>query len=199
MALMDLPESPAGRAVGWRLIDFGSTMPGGLGGPSQRINRNGNRWQVTIRLPRMDVSLAREWQAKLNAGIEADGVRMRVRQLGLHPGPSGSPVINGAAQSGKVLSLSGLTPGFVPQFGQYFSLITGGQRYGFKIAEPQRVAASGEATLAIEPALRVEPSDGDIAEFGKPYIEGKLIEVPVEETGVSTLAEGFEFTIAESR
>ena len=199
MALIDLPEKPTQRAMRWQLVDFGSTLPGGLGGPSQRINRNGNRWRVSVVLPAMDISLIREWQAKLNAGIEAGGVRLWIRQKGLPTGSPGAPLVNGAGQSAKELIADGFNAGYVGRYGQFFSVISGGKRYGYKLSAPFRADAAGAAVLAIEPGLRVEPSDNDVLEFGKPYIEGKLLSVPSEDTDVSELTAGFEFTIEESR
>jgi len=199
MALIDLPEDPTPRSVAWQLRDFGTKMSGGLGGSDQRINRLGNRWRIEVLLPAMDASKVREWQAKLNAGIEAGGVRLRIRQLDLKPGSPGAPMVAGASQSGKSLSVGGMTRGYVGRIGQYFSLISGGQRYGYKLAEAFRADGAGVADLAIEPALRVEPGDGDVLEMGKPYIEGMLTSVPSEETDVSSLVDGFQFTIEERR
>jgi hypothetical protein len=199
MALVDLPERPTVRAAKWQLIDFGATMPGGLGGPSQRLNRLGNRWRLTVAVPPMDVALLREWQAKLNEGVEAGGVRLWVRQLGLRPGSPGVPRVNGADQSGKTLIVDGLTPGYTGRIGQFVSVVTDDQRFGFKLRSAFRADAAGEAELAIEPALRVEPGDNDVVEIGKPFIEGKLAALPSEDTDVSELVAGFEFAIEESR
>lgn len=198
MAIVDLPDFPRPRRFGLKPRDFGGTMKGGLGGPDLRINWLGNRWIATITLPPMDIAIANEWSAKLTAAVQAEGVRWWVRQLGIEPGGAGNPVVSGAGQSGKSLTISGMTSGYVGRFNQYFSVVSAGRRCGHKLIVPFRADGSGNAVATIEPALRIEPADGDTIEFGKPYIEGLLTAVPEDVTDVSYLVDGFQITIEES-
>ena len=147
----------------------------------------------------MDIELARKWAMLLTMGVEAGGVLFWVRQLGLLPGAPGEPRVAGSGQSGKVLNVSGLTGSYVGQFSQFFTVITGERRYGYKLAAAVRADGAGTASFAIEPALRAEPADGDVLEIGKPYVQGLLADLPEEVSNVSYLAEGFGFTIREAR
>ena len=197
--MIALPESPEPTGCVIRTRDFGATIEGGRGGADQRRNTPGNRWEIVVSLPRMDIALAREWSMLLTMGLEAGGVRFWVRQLGLDVGAPGSPIVSGAGQACKTLNGAGFTRGYRGLVSQYFSVVTGGRRYGYKLAARSKASAAGEAALTFEPALRAEPAGGDVLEFGKPFIEGLLASVPEEVSAVSSLAEGFEFVIREAR
>lgn len=199
MALIDLPESPAPRITRFRLRDFGTTIEGGQGAPDQRRNTLGNRWSLTVAMPAMEIVQARLWSTRLTQGLEAGGVRFWVRQPDLPTGSPGAALVNGAGQSGKTLSVHGMAPSYVARIGQFFAIVTGERRYGHRITEPARVDLSGGATFFIEPALRAEPSDNDVIEVGKPFIEGQLADIPEEVINETPLTEGFQFTIREIR
>ncbi|MGB7407148.1 MAG: hypothetical protein WA908_01465 [Pontixanthobacter sp.] len=198
MTAVTLPRLPAPRDSKWTELDFGGSVQGSIGGSSQRINRLGNRWQVEIVLPTMDLALARSWSQKLLRG-RRKGILWPVRQMGIVTGSPGAPVVNSSEEAGDQLRLRGLQPGYVLRTGQAFSLVTGGRRYIYKVAEPQRADASGRAVVEINPPLRAEPMDGDAVEIARPFLQGMVEDMPADVDTPSHLTGGFTFTIAEQR
>ncbi|MFC3097381.1 hypothetical protein [Alteraurantiacibacter palmitatis] len=199
MALTDLPDRPwpVAREIEWELVDFGGTLESELGGCDQRVNRLGNRWQVTVPLPAMDMTAAREWSALLVRGLRT-GVRWKIIQPGTPTGSPGNVLVAGAGQAGFVLNVDGGTPGYPARRGQFFSILTGGRRFVHQIADPQRIAGDGTAALPVEPAMRVVPADNAVVELGRPYLEG-LIRTPRWKLDADQLARGISLTIREAR
>lgn len=84
--------------------------------------------------------------------------------LPIHSTPLGSwagvPVVNGANQSGRSLSVSGFTAlQTVAKAGDFFKLTSGTKVY--KLTEDAASDAVGIATLVFEPALMVTPGNGE--------------------------------------
>lgn len=199
MGSVTLPSSPGPSAVRPRLVDHGATLKGPLGGASQRVNRLGNRWAFDIDMPVMSSADARIWSASLSKALRS-GVLWQVRQVGLAIGSPGSPLVNGAAQTGQSLIADGFTAGYTLTAGQFFSIYDGGsQRYLHMVQADVTADGSGNATPAIEPALRKSPGDNDVIEVALPYIEGLLAESPSWSLDPDRLARGFSFTIEEVR
>lgn len=198
MSLTDLPSLPGPATLEWQPVDFGSVQKGALGGAAQRVNRLGNRWSVTVAMPVMTPAQARSWSAALVKGLRT-GVRWQIRQVGSATGAPGSVLVNGASQAGNSLVCDGANAGYVARPGMFFSLLVGGDRYCHQVSALATADASGNLTLPIEPALRVEPADNDTVELGAPQIEGLLSEVPSWLLDTDRLARGFTFTIEESR
>lgn len=196
--MITLPNFPGPRSVGWRMIDFGGTLAGGLGGASQRVNRLGNRWACTVELPPMTPADARAWAAALTRGLR-EGVSWKIRQVGTATGSPGTVLVQGAAQAGLDLVCDGFNPGYVLRAGQWLSLSTGGQRYLHQSASTQAVDATGVLTVALDAPLRVSPADNSPVELGAPVIEGLLADGPGWSLDPDRLGRGFSFTIEESR
>lgn len=193
-----LPETPGPVEMTVRQIDFGGALTPGLGGPVQRVNRNGNRFAVTVKLPPMSPDNARAWLAALNLGVQ-QGVRWRLRQTGFDPGAPGTVRVNGGSQAGSSLVVDGATPNYPFRAGQMFSIVTGGVHHLHMIAAGASANNSGAATLSIVPALRREPADNDLLAVGQPMVEGLLASEGVEWTIDRARLIGLEFTIVERR
>jgi hypothetical protein len=198
MSVTALPASPGPVAVGWTLVDFGSSQQGALGGAAQRINRLGGRWRCEVTLPPMTPAQAREWAATLSRGLRT-GVSWRIRQVGTPTGTPGAVLVNGADQAGNALIVDGGTPGYVAKIGQWLSVLTGGQRYLYQSAATLQLSGTGTGTLQIEPGLRVPPANNDPVELGAPLIEGLLSGPPGWVIDANRLVNGFTFVIEENR
>lgn len=196
MSLVDLPAKPGPTRVLPVPIDFGGTLPGLLGGTTTRINRQGNRWAVSVSMPALTLEQARDWSADLALGLQK-GVRWKLRQVGLRQGPVGTPLVAGANQEGYSLNCDGFLPNANWRKGQFINLISGGVRYLHKLAAAGNANGSGVATLTFTEKLRVFPADNDVIDFA-PYIEGLLGEdaaaLLVDER---RLCQAFTFTISE--
>lgn len=173
--MIDLPDSPSPVSANPGLIDFGSILTPALGGPMQKVDRLGNRFKITVTMPPMsNPKMGRIWIARLIRG-KSEGVRMEWPLQGFKPGTPGSILVNGASQSGRFLIADGATPGYVAREGQFFSIETNSQHFLYMVAEETIFNASGQATLPIEPMLRVSPANNDPCHFGKPMIEGLIM------------------------
>lgn len=197
MTLVNLPRT-APTKVAWSIVDAGTTLPGGLGGPDQRVNRLGNRWQVGVEMPPMSPDDALAWSVALTMGVE-DGVSWRIWQTGTPPGSAGTVRVAGAGQAGRALALDGFYPGFALRMGMCLSILTGGQRYLYRAATALRADTGGTATAQLTSALRVQPADNDPVEIAAPVIEGLLVEGPGWSIDPDRLVRGFSFAIRETR
>ena len=197
MAAVELPDSPGPRSVSWQSLDFGGRLQGPLGGAAQRVNRLGNRWRVEVEMPVLTARQAREWSAALMQALRL-GVVWKIIQPDTPTGSPGSPLVDGASQSGTSLVIDGLTPSYAYRVGQFISIIISGQRYVYQLSESGKAATDGSATLSVEPPLRVPPNDGDTVEIAQPYLQG-LIEAPSWMLDVDRLGKGFSFAIEEQR
>lgn len=198
MSFVILPERPGPVDVQWQYIDFGGNLPGGLGGPEQRLNRLGNRWACTVTLPMMEEQDARYWIAALTRGVRM-GVRMKLLQRDLDIGAPGSPVLSGDGQAGDLIDIGGMTPRYPLRVGQWFNHVQDDKNYLYKISGPGNADGDGEVTAQIEPPLRVEGMDGDVLQFGAPVIEGSLMGNGLNWTLNTALHTGLQFGIRERR
>ena len=170
MAIVDLPDTPGPVDVEWTPIGFGDPRKPPLGGPAQMLNRDGDRWSVNVTLPPLSPADTRRWQAALKAASR-EGGRWKIRQIGLSISAFGPVRVAGADQVGQSLIVDGGTAGAPWARGQFFNLITDGQRYLHQLAEAGAFAADGTATLPLVEPLRVVPADDDTIDFA-PRIEG---------------------------
>jgi hypothetical protein len=167
-----LPSLPGIRTAEPQLLDFGAVQQGALGGAAQRLNRLGNRFALAVELPpALSATHGRVYVARLLKAL-TDGAIYPFPQPGLAIGAPGTPLVNGAGQSGSALVLDGFTAGYAVREGQFFSIIHGGRRYLHQASADTTANGSGQLTLAITPMLRISPADNAVCEFAVPYIEG---------------------------
>lgn len=198
MTVTTLPSSPTPERMTWAPQDFGSSLRGPLGGSTQRVNRLGNRWALTVEMGPMTSDDGRDWSAALSSGLR-NGVLFAFLQPGLTIGSPGTPLVNGASQVGSSLIADGFSADYAMVAGQFFSVSISSQRYVYQLSADVTASGAGAATLAISPPLRLSPGDGDTLEFATPYIEGLLTGVPSWFMQSDRLARGFSFTIEEAR
>lgn len=171
MAVIELPESPAPNGVSVDLLDYGITIRPSTGAGVTRVNRKGSRFRLTVSLPPMKPEVAEIFVARLLAA-KSQGVRIPFPLLRSQGSP-GSPVVDGAGQSGTSLVVCGFTPGYAAKEGYKLSIEdASGQHYLHSLAAAVRADALGDATLTITPELRVPFADGDAIHLAKPMVEG---------------------------
>lgn len=197
MALVALPSTPSPAAISWELVDFGGTQQGPLGGAAQRVNRLGNRWRYTVTMPPMTMTDARIWTAALTRGLR-NGVSYQVLQPDTPTGTTGTPLVNGAGQTGAAIVVDSARAGYSVAAGQWLSILTGGRRYLYMAAAYVKLAG-GAGTIQIDPPLRATPADNDPVELAAPVIEGLLSAAPGWGVDVDQVARGIAFTIEEVR
>jgi hypothetical protein len=193
--MITLPDFPPPASAQPTFVDRGGTLEGAV---DMRVEKMGSRFALSVSMPPMKGDkIGRQWIAALLRGKSA-GVRMPWPLQGFKPGVPGPVKVNGAGQAGTSLVVDGATPNYVFRAGQPFNHETAtGERLLYFVAEEEIANGSGQATLTIEPMLRVEPGDNDDLDFGAPTIEGFLGagDLPWE-MGVAKQI-GLSFTIKE--
>lgn len=172
--MIELPRNPAPNAAQAELIDFGLTIDGALGAGSLRVDRPGSRFQALVQFPPMTPEVADVFISRLIAAKD-EGLRIPYPQRRRARGNPGSPVVDGANQTGKLLALRGATPGHVFREGGWISIEdAGGQHYLHNIRGSTEVAGDGTCNLPIGPMLRAPFADGAAIHAAQPMIEGLI-------------------------
>lgn len=174
---IDLPDYPAPASVTPALMDFGSVLQPGLGGPTQKINRLGNRFSISVTMPAMKVpKLGRIWLSRL-IQAQTQGARMRWPLQGVKSPPVSSTGIKIAdgGQTGSTLICYGGVPNAVYKEGQFFSILTNGRHHLYMLTDEVIFNVEGTAPLPIAPMLRVNHGPSDSLFFDPPFFEGILI------------------------
>lgn len=155
-------------------VDSGGILrPIMRGGALQRLNRLGDHFAVTYNVGdvRSDSPEGRLLRQQLIMA-KTQGAIALFPQDGRDTGAPGSPVVNGAGQTGSTINLRGFAASYPVLTSQPFSIISGGRRYLHTANADTAANGSGGMALAITPMLRISPGDGAICEFATPYIEG---------------------------
>lgn len=173
--MIDLPDYPSPNDASAGLVDYGTFLTPPLGGPTQRIDRMGNRFKLSVSLPPLQsASDGRRWVSRLLRG-KTEGVRMEYPLLGFDPGLPGSPTVNGSGQTGRTLIIAGATPNYIFREGQFFSIVTGGRHHLYMVDAETICSAVGAATLPVSPMLRVAHLNADAIHVAQPMIEGYIM------------------------
>ena len=135
---------------------------------SQQVYRHqGQGWEADVSLPAMKREDAEVWLSFLLRLRGQYGTFLLGDPNGGTPRGSastnaGTPVINGASQTGDELNIDGLpvsATGYL-KAGDYIQLGSGSTATLHKVLEDVDSNASGQATLNLFPAVRTAPSDG---------------------------------------
>ena len=170
-----LPNLPDLVQVSARLVDFQSVLTPILGGPVQTIQRLGARFAVDVTLPPLEPADAAKFlAARMKARAENDTLTLAWPQAEIWSVIGGSPVVNGAGQSGARLNISGLTANQVIPAGRFFSFVAGGRNYLHMTTLQVTANGAGQVQLHVAPLLRVSPPAGAALNFSAPIVEGLL-------------------------
>ena len=166
---------------GWRratpeFIDSGVTQRPSTGlGVTQRLERLGSRWALTVELA--PIREGSEWIEFALALLQArsEGASYPFPQPGVVTNsPAPGPVrINGAGQTGSNLVLNGFNTGYVVKKGQFISLTLGARRFLHQ-ATATTAESGGALTLPIFPMLRASPDNLGAPELIAPPITGSV-------------------------
>lgn len=169
MPLM-LPNHPAPATMSIGMVRAANDLSPAFSGADQQIRRKGSRYALTFTMPTMTYVESMAWMTDLSA--EGDTVVLEVCQPGLIVPDPGAVTVNGTGHAGAVLPLKGLPIDYPIHKGQFFSVITAGQRYLYRAAQPVRADANGLANVTLQTMLRRPPSNNDVVEIVAPKIEG---------------------------
>lgn len=171
---VELPATPAPNAVSATLIDYGGIMRSGSGAVAQRVDRAGSRFRIEVGFPPMPAATGRMFLARL-IQAKRDGIKIAYPLLGVSQGSPGSPVVNGAGQSGTTLNVRGCTAGYAVQEGYWFSVSNGTRSYLHVITAAATANGTGQMALSIAPALRFPFADGAAINLTAPVIDGFVV------------------------
>lgn len=145
-------------------------------GSGFRIDRPGSRWRFQFRTPAM--YLEPDWRQMSAHFDDAErlGGLFAIPQPRFAVGAPGSPLIDGATATGRLVQLSGLTANYAVRAGQWVSLVVDGQRYADRIAEQVVASSGGTATIRLRNLIRAPLAGGEVVELAVPKVEG-LVEV----------------------
>ena len=130
----------------------------------QVVKYSGEILEIEVALPPLFRDDAEEFNAFLFKLRGRFGTFLIGDPNGVNPRGSwgGTPVIDGAGQTGDELHITGLPPSVVNvgRTGDYIQLGTGANARLYKLLENASSNAAGEATLLLAPNLRTSPENG---------------------------------------
>lgn len=171
--MIELPDSPAPNGVSPTLIDYGLILRPALGGAVQRVDRAGSRFRAEVSFPPMRPDTARRFISRL-LDAKREGLRIEYPLLGVSQGIPGTPVVDGAGQTGTTLAVRGLTPRYAFKEGFWLSIVKAGQHYLHNCRSNAVAGGDGATTVTITPPLRTDFPDGAAIHLAKPMIEGLI-------------------------
>lgn len=137
---------------------------------SQQVYKHpGQGWSVDISLPPMKQDVAEDWVAFLlrlrgQFGTFLVGDPLGQTARGSASSTPGTPVVNGAGQTGEFLNIDGLplsATGYL-KVGDYIQIGTGATATLHKVLEQVDSDGAGAATLNLFPKVRTAPNDGAV-------------------------------------
>jgi hypothetical protein len=165
------------RAAEPELVDFEASLSPFLGGPSQRLDRLGTRHAITVEMPIMPVeSEGRQWIVRLIRAKQEDGF-IEYPQVGFSIGAPGYSITAATAtEGGRLLAVTGGTPGYAVREGQALTITSNGRRYFYIASAPVIFDGAGSGSIELDVPLREEVTVGNPVNLAKPVIAGRIME-----------------------
>jgi hypothetical protein len=168
---ISMPASPGFTRSRFGLETNTQTFESPLTKNVQRVMLGGARWTLSVTLPRMNRIQAAAWQAFLLQlegrantfyGFDPDAKQPR-------GAATGTPLVNGAGQTGSTLNIDGCTPNVIGwlRAGDYFE--TGGELK--MLTHDANTNGSGQTTLYFKSPLRDSPADNATVTVQNPACE----------------------------
>jgi hypothetical protein len=177
-------------------LDFGGLLQGPLGGPADRLERQGDRYSANVATPRMYIEPdGRRWSARLLRARKEGGI-VAIHQPDLKVGAPGTPSVATATASGRSIPVQGLNRNYVIREGQWLNYIVGGLRYLDQAREEVIADASGNATITLQNLIRTPLTAGAVIDLATPCMEG-WIEGDFSIPRATDRITSYTFTISE--
>lgn len=162
MTTLTLPSAPNFRSATFRLTAPTQIFRSPLSGVTQTGSLTGDRWEAAFELPPMQRAAAAAWQAffarlRGRAGRFYAGDPLATSPRGTI---AGTPLVNGASQTGSTLNIDGVTNGTTLLEGDYIAFDTSVGRE-LKMVTADVTAAGGAMAVAISPPIRTSPSNNE--------------------------------------
>jgi len=163
---LDLPTSIGMESIQLRASSVTGITTSPFTFKQQVFSHPGQRWEASITIPPCKRDLAEPWVSFLlslkgQAGTFYLNDPLCTTPQGSASTAPGTPLVNGANQTGSSLNIDGLpiseTGYLLP--GDYIQLGSGGGSRLFKVLTQVDTNVSGEATLDLWPDIRTAPAD----------------------------------------
>lgn len=179
MTVLTMPTINAA-GLKWQLLTATQSFTSPLAGNTQRRELPGSRWMATLTLTNRPDTEQRAWmafQAQMR-GAAGDcylSPSFAFPRLGAG---GGSPLVNGANQTGTSLILDGAAHSVTGwlKAGDYFSFDSGTGRELKILAADSNTDSSGNVTLTFEPPIRTAPADNAAVEITAPSAIMRLMD-----------------------
>lgn len=166
MAALEWPEDVCPAALTWRPESNTKTFRSPFNGASQTVRFPGTRWVCSLTFNNLSDEKARRIDS-LVAELDGEYGRVKIRDWGRSGRtPAGSPLVDGANQTGTELHSKGWTAGMVVlRQGDY---ITVNDELKMVTADVSS-ASNGTALIPFAPMLRSSPPANAVIEVANPY------------------------------
>jgi hypothetical protein len=135
-----------------------------------RINRKGGRYKVAFSFGPYLPAQGDIMVARLIAGKQA-GLRVKYPLLKSQGSP-GTPLLNGAVTTGRIINIDGLTPGYVCGEGFWLSIVKDGRHYLHSVGIGGTANGSGQLQIELNELLRDPMPDNAVINLSQPMVEG---------------------------
>lgn len=135
-----------------------------------RINRKGGRYKVAFSFGPYLPAQGDIMVARLIAGKQA-GLRVKYPLLKSQGSP-GTPLLNGAVTTGRIINIDGLTPGYVCGEGFWLSIVKDGRHYLHSVGIGGTANGSGQLQIELNELLRDPMPDNAVINLAQPMVEG---------------------------
>jgi hypothetical protein len=193
--MIELPSFARAASATPMFMDAGFTQRGvqSLG----RIDRKGSRYKIAFSYGPFSAAAGNIMVARLIAAKQA-GLRVPY-PLQISQGSPGTPLLNGAVTTGRIINIDGLTPGYVCSEGFWLSLVKDGRHYLHSVGIGGTANGSGQLQIELNELLRDPFPDNAAVNLAEPMVEG-IVEGEVWQWQLSVdRVVPIEFTIEEVR
>jgi hypothetical protein len=170
---ISIPRQADIRSIEFTMMDQVASSQSIYSYDTQHVALGGQRWMARVDLVPMTQARARAWIAffgklkgPLNTFYLGDYAQQTVR--GSAATAAGTPVVDGASQTGAELAIDGcpeLATGYLLE-GDYISLGTSTSKRLYMVLEDVNIDSGGSAVLDIYPSLQTTPADNDTVTIG---------------------------------
>ena len=166
MAALEWPEDVCPASLTWRPESNTKTFRSPFNGASQTVRFPGTRWMCSLTFNNLSDEKSRRIDS-LVAELDGEYGRVKIRDWGRSGRtPAGSPLVDGANQTGTELHSKGWTAGMVVlRQGDY---ITVNDELKMVTADVSS-ASNGTALIPFAPMLRSSPPANAVIEVANPY------------------------------
>lgn len=172
---LSLPAERKFSARNWRKVDVTADVPSPYTGQSTVVVYDGQWIEVTLTLIAMKRVDAQDWDGFLTSLMGHQGTFLlgdphRPVPLGSAAWAPGTPLVNGASQTGNTLAIDG-APNSATNYlkrGDTFQVTCAGVARLHEVIADASSNGSGQLTLDIWPKLRASPADNAAIVFTNP-------------------------------